>query len=304
MLKIIYLNNKTYLLFPILSEYTLLPSDFISHHHIHPVYHMLFILEGSGVLEQDHSSTPLQANDVLMINPLKKHIFKTKASQLYYFTVNFYLFPINDTQTVPLVLSTVPNLNQLTAEIKDFETLFDIKTKNSLISYNKEYIKSLEQDIISFKSSIQDFFIIPAEPNLLYMNKCFDFVTGIVTKYFSTQEESQDPIRCHDILVQRIAKFAQVNINSKLDLTHLSKLLGYHPSYLSSHFSKTTNMTISEYHSLKRLEKSCVYLKNSQMTITDIAMLLGYSSSQHFSTAFKKYKNIMPREYRSNIELF
>ena len=52
----------------------------------------------------------------------------------------------------------------------------------------------------------------------------------------------------------------------------------------------------------KRIELAKQMLAESADTITNIALDLGFSSSQHFATAFKRIEGISPRDYRSAVE--
>jgi len=297
MIKLLYLNKNSCLLLPIFSEYTYLPDNFVSHFHIHKVYHLVFVLDGSGVIEKDTTWVTLRAGDILIINPDEKHVFVTESSHLNYFALNFYLIPIKD--DIEEILSN--NTEEFIAETKKLEELFNIKSKNSLAEYNSEFFESIKQDITSFKGSLDGY--LTGRNQEGYINKCLDFFTNIVSKYFHVEEGFVNPKHCHDIIVKKITEYIDNNLEKKLDLTGLSRDLGYNPTYLSSHFSRKTKMKMTEYHNIKRLEKACLHLKNTRESITDIALALGFSSSQHFSTAFKAYKKVTPRDYRNNIEI-
>ena len=301
MLKLLYLNGKNYLMLPVLSEYTYLPENFTSHFHIHNVYHLVFILDGRGGINNDNSSVCLSPGDVLIINPGEKHIFSTEASHLNYFTINFYLLPATDNEAMEEAVKSSGIAREARAEVMKFERLFNVKSENSLILYNHEYFDSINHDIISFRGNVEGFGGF--SPDFYYINKCLDFLTGIMSKYFLSESLPNSPKHCPDIIVKKIVSYIDSNIDKKLELKLLSEKLGYNPAYLSGHFSKKTGMTISEYHNNKRLEKACLYLRNTKIKITEIALRLGYSSSQHFSAAFKAYKGVHPRDYRNNIEL-
>ena len=47
-----------------------------------------------------------------------------------------------------------------------------------------------------------------------------------------------------------------------------------------------------------RMSASAIYLQNDTLSIADIAETLGYSSAEHFSSAFRNYYGVSPREYR------
>ena len=303
MLKLLHLNEKNYLMVPVLAEYTYLPLNFVSHFHIHNVYHIVFILDGNGTIEMDNSILNLSPEDILIINPGEKHIFTTEGTSLYYFTLNFYLFPLlGDEKNIGNIIENALKSANTHAETERLEKLFNLKSVNKLLEYEHEYARSIKHDIAGFRGSTES--CKAGDKSHYYTNKCLDFLTGIITKYFIMEGQKNSPEYCPDIIVKKIVSHIEDNIEKKYDLKLLSKLFGYNQSYLSGHFSKKTGMTISGYYNIKKLEKACLYLKNTKISITDVALRLGFSSSQHFSTAFKAYKKATPRDYRNNIELY
>lgn len=47
-----------------------------------------------------------------------------------------------------------------------------------------------------------------------------------------------------------------------------------------------------------RIDCASQMLKESKMSITDIAMELGFKTSQHFATVFKKMIGVTPKAWR------
>ena len=50
-----------------------------------------------------------------------------------------------------------------------------------------------------------------------------------------------------------------------------------------------------------RFKRACELLRNSDMSITDIAFECGYNTSQYFTETFKKNARITPSEYRRHL---
>ncbi|MDE0284944.1 MAG: helix-turn-helix transcriptional regulator, partial [Gammaproteobacteria bacterium] len=57
--------------------------------------------------------------------------------------------------------------------------------------------------------------------------------------------------------------------------------------------------TVHNYLHRARMEKACDLLANSELTITQIAMSLGYEYSSNFTTAFRKHFGVTPRQVRT-----
>lgn len=82
--------------------------------------------------------------------------------------------------------------------------------------------------------------------------------------------------------------------------TYLSKNLYKSYTQLSKLFKHATGVTIEKYFIRLKIEKAKEILILGEMDIVDIAWLLGYSTSQNFSTQFKKETGKSPGEYKKN----
>ena len=58
--------------------------------------------------------------------------------------------------------------------------------------------------------------------------------------------------------------------------------------------------TFQEKKAEARMSAAAILLEDGERSITSIANLLGYSSVEHFSSAFRSYYHISPRQYRQN----
>ncbi len=64
---------------------------------------------------------------------------------------------------------------------------------------------------------------------------------------------------------------------------------------------KYLNCSIASYIRVQRIEHACYMLKNSDLTVGDIAFEVGFSDYGHFSRVFKSIKGISATEYRKGI---
>ena len=76
--------------------------------------------------------------------------------------------------------------------------------------------------------------------------------------------------------------------------------LDYH--YLSSLFSSVENITIEQYIILHKIERAKELLKYGELTLSEIAYKLGYSSVQHLSNQFKKVTGLNASQFKNLTE--
>ena len=88
---------------------------------------------------------------------------------------------------------------------------------------------------------------------------------------------------------------------SPLKLNHsdyLSRELGHDYHSLSTLFSSVENITIEQYIILQKIERVKELLKYGELTLSEIAYKMGYSSVQHLSNQFKKVTGMTPSYFK------
>lgn len=82
------------------------------------------------------------------------------------------------------------------------------------------------------------------------------------------------------------------------DSDYISEKLGYDYTYLSNTFSDVKGMTIQQYIILHKIEKVKELLLYDELTLTEIAYKLHYSSVAHLSNQFKKVTGLTPTYFK------
>jgi len=86
----------------------------------------------------------------------------------------------------------------------------------------------------------------------------------------------------------------------KINLSaYLSEQLKQEYTNLSSIFSEIENQTIEKYFIAQKIEKAKEMLTYGELTLSEIAYRLNYSSVAHLSAQFKKVTGITPSAYKS-----
>lgn len=106
------------------------------------------------------------------------------------------------------------------------------------------------------------------------------------------------------VMVDKIKKTVMVYLDS-LDDGEKKKLsavvsaeLHHEYTYLSDLFSTVEGLTIEAYFIRLRIEKAKEWLVYDELTLSEIAWRLGYSSVQHLSNQFKKVTGLTPTHFK------
>jgi len=84
------------------------------------------------------------------------------------------------------------------------------------------------------------------------------------------------------------------NVEDPLKLTELAGLVGVSNRQLERLFETVLNTTPSKYYREIRLEKARYLLRQTDMSITEISVLCGFSSPTLFSRAYRRLYNVVP----------
>ena len=104
-----------------------------------------------------------------------------------------------------------------------------------------------------------------------------------------------------DILILTVMiGYVQKNYPNKILLKDISSSGNCCKTKCTSLFQKYLNTSPMIYLNRYRLEKSVFLLRNTTMSVTEIAYACGFSNSSYFCELFHKYYNTTPGKFRNN----
>lgn len=98
--------------------------------------------------------------------------------------------------------------------------------------------------------------------------------------------------------VQAALGYVETHLEQKLTLEAVASAVHYSPYHLHRSFAACIGQTLHSYAVRRQLTEAARLLVSSDMPILDIALLLGYTSQQAFSAAFKAMYKLPPAQYR------
>jgi len=106
---------------------------------------------------------------------------------------------------------------------------------------------------------------------------------------FLTHMEDREKIeKARSILLEQL--------DAPITIRDLARRVAMNECYLKKGFKAMYGTTIYDYFQKERMEKAKSLLYEKGMSVSDVAILMGYSCISHFSTAFKKHTGLKPCE--------
>lgn len=102
-----------------------------------------------------------------------------------------------------------------------------------------------------------------------------------------------------DNRVSKILEYINENLNRRFSLDDICEQIHVSRYYLCHIFKKTVGMTIFEYILSQRLSMAKKHLISTNMTLSQISDIAGFSSFSYFSKIFREHESCTPRQFRS-----
>ncbi|MDF2659483.1 MAG: transcriptional regulator, AraC family [Paenibacillus sp.] len=125
------------------------------------------------------------------------------------------------------------------------------------------------------------------------------FEERVLTPLMNWREEQSQ--RQYKIITEQMLKLVHERYDSELTLEKCAEQLNFHPDYLRRVFRRGVGVNFSDYLGEYRLNLSKELLKNTEMTIAEIAQKMNYQNSQNFIRYFKKTVGITPGQFRERL---
>ena len=97
---------------------------------------------------------------------------------------------------------------------------------------------------------------------------------------------------------QKIKEYLDQNFTSPITLDSLSETVYISKHYLSHLFKEQTGISPIKYLTLKRMEKACELLSETELPVSEVSKAVGYENPLYFSQVFKRIYGISPVKYR------
>ncbi|NJD04338.1 MAG: AraC family transcriptional regulator [Ruminiclostridium sp.] len=254
-----------------------LPS-FKSDWHTHDFFHYIFVLNGTGRIKISDIEYIVQQDEFYLIPPQTFHeIASYKDFEFTTIEIKFFL----DNQKIIEHLINLPHKIKITDKKIHYSLETILKEATNKEVFYHQIINTKFADIIL---------------NILRMHEYENTNKRIYTESNEVYENS-DATYLGDVI-----KFIEKNISVSMKTAELARIARLSESYFCTVFKNKFGISPNKYINKVKFAKAKELMLFSDLNITQIAELLGFSSLHYFSKFFKKNESVSPHEYIEKIK--
>lgn len=113
-------------------------------------------------------------------------------------------------------------------------------------------------------------------------------------------DESED--KGNEVLIRTLKKYIDEHLDHELSRKELANSVFLSESYISHIWRSVTGSSLKDYITTMKIEQAKKMLRETGYSISQIALMLGYTHFAYFSSTFKKKTGFTPAEYRKQGE--
>ncbi len=245
--------------------------DWHSVPHTHNYTELFYIIDGKGQFLIEDQAFPVNVNNLVIINPNVTHTEDSLNAQ----PLEYIVLGIDGVE-----LATTQNSNGEFCILDHFESveiagclrniLREMEQKNT----GYEDICQAYMEILIIRLMRSTSLAVPAEPQLASGNR-----------------------QC-----AAVKRYIDLHFKEALTLEQLAEDAHMNKYYLSHAFKREYGVSPINYMISRRIEESKYLLAETDLSMSQIAQLLGFSSLSYFSQTFRRTQSVSPMEYRQNVK--
>ncbi len=193
------------------------------------------------------------------------------------------------------------------SKLKGFAGIQALLSKPILLK--KETHPKVYDDIYSFLLQIRNEYFSANEYADLYIESLLINLLIKLGENYNSDKELFPSVRLYKqkeyvIKFNQALEFIDTHYMDEVTLEDVADKIGFSKYHFSRLFKQYTGYTFCDYLTYRRIKIAEEYLASPDYSITEVAMLAGFSSISTFNRLFKQVKECTPSEFRSKSSFY
>jgi AraC family transcriptional activator of pobA len=259
--------------------------------HWHEHLEIIMVISGHTVFHIDSKSYEAFPGDILLVPPGGLHVgYSISEEKVEYVALVF--------NSSLLTSCSIHDRSQLEYIMPYLEGSLQFQVKLCHTDHNNDMYRSLLQQMINeFETKARGY-------ELIVKSQLYVLFTLLSRQYMPERRPEKPSISLSRNLdrFKELLLYIEHHFTENVTVEQAAKRVNLNPYHFCKTFKKTTGCTWIEYVNLMRMNKAMKLLTDSDLTITEIAGLVGCGNPNYFTKMFKKYKGAAPSQLRKDKE--
>ncbi len=103
--------------------------------------------------------------------------------------------------------------------------------------------------------------------------------------------------------MKRLQQYLAANIAGSISLGDMAAAVGLSKMHFAAQFRAATGFRPHEYLLFQRIERATIAITDSELSLAEIALSVGFQAQAHFSTVFKRFTGKSPGQWKQEVQI-
>ena len=247
--------------------------------HWHDELEIIYLYSGFltvSISGENYIGTP---GDAFVVSPGNLHFMGSQAGEVDYFT---FLFPL---KYISFCINDMLD-DKLLEPLKNGHLMISPRVKDTA----KELCEQLVEIYVAKNKKTESIITAQIKTKIILLQ----FILHMWENGFIIENDKSG----RNTVEKEMISYIQQSFTGEISLKKFGEQFHLSEKYVSQYFKEHFYITLSKYVTYLRVEHAKQLLQNSDIPVTEVAMLSGYQNVSYFIRSFKKTYGVSPLKYR------
>ncbi|GLX68757.1 AraC family transcriptional regulator [Paenibacillus glycanilyticus] len=253
--------------------------------HWHEHFELIYVESGEVLYTIGGQPFPTKPGDLLFVNSGELHaaaaVRPNEPFTVYALVFNSSILGLKEPHIVDLVAPYTNGMSMIANRIEQTDPWYPL-LKNTTLRLAEEFERKPRGYELAVRAHCQ----------LLFTWLCREFTV------MQRSDSEMNAFRARTDLFKELLTLLESDVAQRVTVEQAAARVHMSPYHFCRMFKKMTGQTFVQYTNLNRINKAEYLLKNTTMSVTDIAAEIGCSSINSFSKLFRQLRGVTPRDLR------